>query len=206
MCSFSSTSSLLALSRLLHDPHAPRPSFPFSSSEGDCVISDERVLQAPSQSVVADRGAGQSHWPTGLEAPAWPCSDRSPVKTPDSPEHAFLRPCLLCTHKRGPSCPGHRAPKGTVPWPEAPPGSCRARPGWSASAVSSAETAPHTVRLASSSTPSSFPTCYQRQGRVSGQLRSSGACLQGLPGCLRPVKLITGLHGGDVPRTEGDHF
>lgn len=98
----------------LHDPHSPRPSFPFSSSEGDCVISDERVLQGPFPKVwLQTEEAGQSRWPTGLEAPAWPCSDRSPVKTPDSPEHAFLRPCLLCTHKRGgPAASGAPSPQG----------------------------------------------------------------------------------------------
>lgn len=81
----------------LHDPHAPRPSFPFSS-EGDYVISDECVLQGPFPKVELQMEAGQSRWPTGLEAPAWPYSDGSPVWTPDSARG---------TRPRGPACSAH---------------------------------------------------------------------------------------------------
>ena len=82
----------------LHDPHAPGPSFPFSSSEGDYVISDECVLQGPFPKVELQTEAGPSRWPTGLEAPAWPCSDGSPVRTPDS---------AWSTRPRGPACSAH---------------------------------------------------------------------------------------------------
>ena len=110
---------------------------------------------------------------------------------------------MLCTHKMGgPSCLGGTEPPraqcpGQRPHPGATgPGLAGQRP------LFGLQTLHHTqCILLPPSTPSSFPTCYQRQGRVSGQL-CSGASLPPRAFPPGPVKLFAGLHGGDAPKNK----